>query len=214
MPESSTSVKPKPSSFLHGFAFAWVRIAFLALLAWLFLEIWFESKAFLQGVDKILLQTQQLLQSEQAILPNHLLLQMNFFHEVNFTKNQLDVWMMNLKIGETKYYSLLTLFERVTEIILIRAFIIGWNLPFYFLMSLIAFTDGLVQRAIRKYRGARESTFKFHRAKHVLGWITWMPYLFILSWPVEFPMSSVLCLHACLIAMVLWYMVMHFKKYI
>lgn len=214
MPESPTSIKPKPSSFLRGFVFAWVRVAFLSLLAWLFLEIWFESKAFLKGPDQSLQQTQQMLQSEQAMLQSHLLLQKNFLHGLDLTRNPLDTWMMNLKIEETKYYFLLNIFEGVIEIVFTRILILALHLLFYFLMSLIAFTDGLVQRAIRKYRGARESTFKFHRAKHLLGWVTWMPYLFILSWPVEFPMLSVLCLHACLIAMVLWYMVMHFKKYI
>lgn len=215
MAEKNSSVKPKPTTIFAVLIFAFFKSIVFALLAELILMLWFSGIAILDSKTVAFTQVQNLLRFDQLfLLKSHsyvaatvlkivLTLHQIFLHGLIVLKPPFNVW-------NDWFLFLVT----ITEIVLTRVVIVIMSSPLYLMLMILAVIDGWVQRAIRKYRGARESTFKFHRTKHLLGWMIFIPYLCFLSCPIELPMSFALCLHASLIAMVLWYMVMHFKKYI
>lgn len=74
-----------------------------------------------------------------------------------------------------------------TLIILQRTLIFLLAIPLFLLCFGLGIIDGLVQRDIRKFQGARESTLLFHEIKRSLGWVFFIPLLvyFSLPWPVS-----------------------------
>jgi integrating conjugative element membrane protein (TIGR03747 family) len=64
-------------------------------------------------------------------------------------------------IGE----SIIETFIEIAVIILIRLCLFVAFIPFMFVIIFVLIIDGLAQRDKRKFQGARESTFLFHRLK-------------------------------------------------
>ena len=62
----------------------------------------------------------------------------------------------------------------VTQLMGVRVFIFLVACPFFIGCVFLGVIDGLVKRDIRKFQGARESTFLFHRIKK-----TWKPLFFV-----------------------------------
>jgi integrating conjugative element membrane protein (TIGR03747 family) len=54
-----------------------------------------------------------------------------------------------------------------TQIFGVRLAMLGMTAPLLFLLYVVAMTDGLAQRAIRRASGGRESASLYHRAKHL-----------------------------------------------
>jgi len=215
MAEKNSPVKPKPISIFSVLFFALLKSIVFALLAELLLILWFSGIILLDSKATALTQVQNLLSSDQKFLPaNHSLLSETISQQILNVHQMFIHCLLSLKSPFNVWNDWFLFIFMMTEIILTRIAMVVVNTPLYLMLAVLAVIDGGIQRTIRRYRGARESTFKFHRAKHLLGWMIFIPYLFILSCPIELPMPFVLCLHACLIAIVLWYMVMHFKKYI
>lgn len=215
MVEKHSPVKPKPISIFSVLFFALLKSIIFASLAELFLMLWFSGVILLDSKTIALTQIQILLSSNQRfLLKNHSPLVTTVLQPILTIHQAFLQGLLFLKPPFNAWNDWILLIVATTEIILTRVAMIIISSPLYLMLAALAVIDGGVQRAIRRYRGARESTFKFHRAKYLLGWMIFMPYLLFLSCPMALPISFVLCLHACLIAMVLWYMVMHFKKYI
>lgn len=215
MVEINSPVKPKPTSIFSVLFFALMKSIVFALLAELLLMLWFSGIILLDSKVTALTQVQNLLSSDQKfLLTNHSLLAETISQKVLNVHQVFLHCLLSLKAPFNVWNAWILFIVVITEIILTRIAMVVVSSPLYLILAVLAVIDGSVQRAIRRYRGARESTFKFHRAKHLLGWMIFVPYLLFLSYPIALPISIVLCLHACLIAMVLWYMVMHFKKYI
>lgn len=85
------------------------------------------------------------------------------------------------------------------QIVIVRVVVALLTLPAYVLICLAAFLDGVVARDVRRFTGANESAFAYHRYRpwakrfFVLGWYTYI------SWPasihpnVVFIPSALLC---------------------
>lgn len=73
----------------------------------------------------------------------------------------------------------------VTQVFAIRLAILTLALPAFFIFAIVAATEGLVQRDIRKWSVGREHAGLYHHAKR------WIPVSFIAPWVVylAFPVS-------------------------
>jgi integrating conjugative element membrane protein (TIGR03747 family) len=76
--------------------------------------------------------------------------------------------------GEHVFYPLCQVFMEVGIVTSMRLFIFILALPLFLLCVGLGCIDGLVQRDIRKFQGARESTYLFHRIK-----MTWKSLFFV-----------------------------------
>ena len=71
----------------------------------------------------------------------------------------------------------------VNKLIYYRVVIYFKMLPLFMLALTVGFIDGLVQRDIRKFQGARESTFFFHRILLLFKFTFFTPLLIYFSLP-------------------------------
>lgn len=114
---------------------------------------------------------------------NRLLLQQKM-HSVQRRCPQLTTALIHLR--KLLQLELLPLIMGVTVLILTKDVILLCALPLFLLCIGIGLVDGLVQRDIRKFQGARESAFLFHAFKCSGSFWFFMP-LFIyllLPWPI------------------------------
>ena len=111
----------------------------------------------------------------------------------------------------TKITSILLL---VTQFVVLRCqlFLVGSLLIIAF--GLLGLMDGLIQRDIRKYRAARESTLFFHRSKAFLSTIFYTGYFLFISIPVTFNLTLGLLLLAMLMGFMIYLASKNFKKYV
>jgi len=71
----------------------------------------------------------------------------------------------------------------VTRIMLGRVMIFLLAIPLFLLCAMLGVVDGLVQRDIRKFQGARESTLFFHQMKSNLSFWFFIPMFAYFAWP-------------------------------
>lgn len=96
-----------------------------------------------------------------------------------------------------------TVFFSTAAMVVDRFMIFSLHLPLMVGLLFILVVDGLVQRDIRKFQGARESTFFFHRIKPLTGKIFTFLFLIYLALPfpgyaeiILFPMMLILSIMA------------------
>ena len=128
----------------------------------------------------------------------------------------LVFWFL-FKTPNVKNIDFLTLLLKTSEIVLTRLIQYELSLPLFVVVIGVLAIDGLVMRDIRRFQGARESTFIFHRAKRGLSVCIFIPFLIYLACPIS--LSSLgsalfLLLHAMLVGLLLRIAITHFKKYV
>ena len=124
-------------------------------------------------------------------------------------------WVKPLRLLETLFtQGILALGIAVAEIVMTRCFIFLCALPCFALFLGLFATDGLVQREIRKFQGARESTFLFHRAKLCVSFFFLAPLFIFLSVPVYVSPTVFLLIQAGMMSLSVWYAMKYFKKYV
>lgn len=111
-------------------------------------------------------------------------------------------------------YQLLPLLSGCSAVIAMRLWVLMTALPLFLLSLSMGLVDGLVQRDIRKFQGARESTLLFHRIKRCGAVIFFLPLLAYFAWlspvsPLWFLMPMAIAL-GCWLALGLRL----FKKYV
>jgi hypothetical protein len=140
--------------------FTLFNLIFLSILSWILLEIWFSVKIILNS-DDIYNTIQQILNNNHIIMDhNHtedVDTALNIFHNIKNTIHAL----CGSYIGE----NIIRVFLDVTEITLTRSCLFIQFTPFMIVFLCVLMIDGLVLRDKRKFQGARESTFIFHRLK-------------------------------------------------
>lgn len=102
----------------------------------------------------------------------------------------------------------------VTVIVLTRVFIFLLALPVFLLLVGLGLVDGLVQRDVRKFQGARESTYLFHRIKRSWPWCFFVPLWMYLVWPWPLLPAWFLIPMAMWLGMMVQLSVRSFKKYV
>jgi integrating conjugative element membrane protein (TIGR03747 family) len=108
----------------------------------------------------------------------------------------------------------LFILKSTTLIVFMRLKVFLSALPLLGIAIILGFIDGLAQRDIRKFRGARESTFLFHRSKYTLPFMFFIPLLIYLALPWSIsPLWSIGPM-AVLLGLTIWLSAQSFKKYV
>jgi integrating conjugative element membrane protein (TIGR03747 family) len=100
------------------------------------------------------------------------------------------------------------------EIDISRILIFCLALPLFVLILLVGVTDGLVQRDIRKFQSAGESSFKFHHIKGLFGFLFFIPFFIYLALPLAVNPYIFLPVQALLLGATALLSVKYFKKYL
>lgn len=96
----------------------------------------------------------------------------------------------------------------------VRLAVLTLALPLFLLVALVAMTDGLVQRDVRRWSGGRESSLLFSASKDlVLPSIVWA-WIVYLAFPISIHPNFVILPFAVLFAVSLAIMIRSFKKYL
>ena len=111
----------------------------------------------------------------------------------------------------------INVFSIVTDannIIWNRLILFMLNIPLLLSIVFVMTVDGLVQRDIRKYQGARESAFFFHRIKPLAGKICGLIYLFYMAIPFDFYPNILLLTMVIVCGWFTLLSIKNYKKYI
>ncbi len=208
--------KNKPPGIFSALIFAVIKTLIISMMAWLVLIIGFlvetialEQNRALQQAQSLALLNINFISENVSPLAKILLHWFFVFHQtvLNFVNH---VGLLQKPIVQQSVNLLIT----VTEIILSRLLIFLSALPLFALIILVFAADGLVKRDIRKFQGARETTFIFHRTKYLWGFCFFIPLFIYLSLPLPLMPVLFLWVQAILLGMVAMLSATYFKKYV
>jgi integrating conjugative element membrane protein (TIGR03747 family) len=204
--ETHTRPAPKPQRGIFGLLLHLiVQIGIIGIAAWITLCIGFGVYSALAGMDKTEQRINSLVHVNTALLKTHY--DYGAFQEgetwlvdklVTQTHAQQGMRCVQERINEVRnglhkpgsrikesidsirqgvVHPLIVICCGVTLVIGMRGFIVLLALPMFLILITVGVVDGLVQRDIRKFQCARESTYIFHRIKR-----SWAGYFFVLLW--------------------------------
>lgn len=131
-----------------------------------------------------------------------------------FIHQPIDSFLSHIQPEMLLFHQIWQLVKTLTVLVVARSvcFLRGGFL--FLALNALGFIDGLVQRDLRKFQAARESTFLFHRFKASYKTLWSMGYMSFLLWPWPF-IPAVFCLIVAVVtALVLQRTVYYFKKYV
>jgi len=195
----------KRAGFISLLIFNTLKIMLINILAWFVLLIWFAGEALYCGQDTAINHTQKIITLNQDYTKFNLQL---ITDKLNVIFNYSTL-VKNPVIKNT-----ISLLQAVTQIYLSRFYIMLQMLPVFMLALFVAITDGLVKRDIRKFQGARESSFTFHRVKGLTGLCLFIPLFIFLSMPVAVNPLVILLPQAMALSVVTAITITYFKKYL
>ncbi len=111
-----------------------------------------------------------------------------------------------------KDYLLATVY--VTVITLVRVTILVLSIPLFILVLLVALTEGLGRRDVRRYGAGYESSFVYHHAKRMVKPAVYIPCMLYLSWPSAVYPNLLLLPAAILLGIAVTVTTASFKKYL
>lgn len=129
----------------------------------------------------------------------------------NGVVRELNNWGGQL-VGALKEYLLATAF--VIVISLVRVTILVLSIPLFALVVLVALTEGLGRRDIRRYGAGYESSFVYHHAKRMVKPAIYVPCMLYLSWPTAVYPNLLLLPAAILLGIAVTVTTASFKKYL
>ena len=122
--------------------------------------------------------------------------------------NSWSGWLANA----LKDYLLATV--HVTVITLVRVTILVLSVPLFVLVVLVALTEGLGRRDVRRYGAGYESSFVYHHAKRMVKPAIYIPCMLYLSWPAAVWPNLLLLPAAILLGIAVTVTTASFKKYL
>ncbi|MGP1065276.1 TIGR03747 family integrating conjugative element membrane protein [Serratia sp. CY56810] len=132
-------------------------------------------------------------------------------HSQNAIARELNSWSGALA-GMLKEYLMATVY--VTVITLVRVTILVLSIPLFILVVLVALTEGLGRRDIRRYGAGYESSFVYHHAKRMVKPAVYIPCMLYLSWPTAVYPNLLLLPAAILLGIAVTVTTASFKKYL
>ena len=120
----------------------------------------------------------------------------------------------NLTISSNKFETLIGMLSATSQIILSRIFIITLYVPLFLIMMFIMIVDGLGQRDIRKFSGARESSYLFHQFKRLPEILIYSVLFVYLSLPLPLNPEFLLMAIGLVCGVLVMYTVKGYKKYV
>lgn len=214
--KTPAKTKNKPPGIFSALIFAVFKTLAISVMAWLVLIIWFLVQAIVFDQNRALQQAQSIVLLNinfisENISPLTKILLHNFLVSHQAVLNFVNQWTL---LQNPVAHHAVNLLMAVTEITLSRLLVFLSALPLFVLIVLVFVTDGLVKRDIRKFQGARETTFIFHRTKNLWGFCFFVPLFIYLSLPLSLMPTLFLLVQALLLGMVAMLSATYFKKYV
>lgn len=132
-------------------------------------------------------------------------------HSQNAVARELNSWSGWLAVT-LKEYLVATVY--VTVITLVRVTILVLSIPLFVLVVLVALTEGLGRRDVRRYGAGYESSFVYHHAKRMVKPAIYIPCMLYLSWPAAVWPNLLLLPAAILLGITVTVTTASFKKYL
>lgn len=209
--EKKQSSKNKGYSTLLGLGFAVLFNGLLiAVLSWFLLVLWLSVRLFFFNecdIQKVINFYSELLVSYKPVLA----------YGIRATIQQLESHLTKILmqlIDLHRCEAVITILIGNLEIIILKVALFLLWLPFFALIGFLAVVDGLVQRDIRKFQGARESTFLFHRIKPLIGTTVTILYLCYMVCPLAVRPEYFLMPLALISGLFIMLAIKGFKKYL
>ena len=102
----------------------------------------------------------------------------------------------------------------IIHLLSIRLVVIAFSLPVFLAFGIVALTDGLLQRDLRRFGGGRESSYVWHYAAAVIKPAVILPVVIYLSSPWSIHPNFVVLPFAALFSLSIWISASTFKKYL
>ncbi|MCU7804159.1 MAG: TIGR03747 family integrating conjugative element membrane protein [Candidatus Thiodiazotropha sp. (ex Lucinoma borealis)] len=102
----------------------------------------------------------------------------------------------------------------VMQVFAVRVVVILFSLPIFGAFGVVALTDGLLQRDLRRFGGGRESGYIWHNAMRLLKPAIILPVVIYLGLPISLHPNVVVLPFALLFAFAVWVGAAWFKKYL
>ncbi|MCX8967416.1 TIGR03747 family integrating conjugative element membrane protein [Erwinia psidii] len=132
-------------------------------------------------------------------------------HSQNAIARELNSWSGQLA-NSLRDYLLATVY--VTVIAVVRVTILVLSIPLFILVILVALTEGLGRRDIRRYGAGYESSFVYHHAKRMVKPAIYIPCMLYLSWPTSVYPNLLLLPAAIFLGIAMTVTTASFKKYL
>jgi integrating conjugative element membrane protein (TIGR03747 family) len=116
--------------------------------------------------------------------------------------------------AEITVTTLFSLFVKTSAVIEERLIIFIVSLPLWATVLFVMIVDGLVQRDIRKFQAARESTFLFHRLGLLIRHVFYGFFLLYMSLPWQVQSKTFILIMLLTVSVLMMLMVKHYKKYV
>jgi len=160
-PVSYSKSRTSHPTLVGSLFFILFNLILLSMLSWVLLEGWFSVKIIL------LYNTNSSFAIQKILSDNLILVNQYHFEYINRTFNLFHQIKNSTQSFVSDYIdrNSMEVFFNVLEITLTRACLFIELIPFMLVILCIFIIDGLVLRDKRKFQGARESTFSFHRLK-------------------------------------------------
>jgi len=110
--------------------------------------------------------------------------------------------------------SIFSLFLKTSTVIEGRLIIFTLSLPLWATILFVMIVDGLVQRDIRKFQAARESTFLFHRLCLLTRHLFYGFFFLFMSLPWQVQSQTFILIMLLIVSGLLMLMIKHYKKYV
>lgn len=232
MTENAASNRPKKRyTTLFSLIFTTVfKIFLLSLLAWFLLLIWFGVIAVQKGTYVAAHDLHLLLRSHVEwiaskhlpigydVLPKMALVEVHIHDKIGHALESASFLLQKINqhdlINAQTVLTIMTILVETTEVVLCRVFTFILSLPLWASILFVMIVDGLVQRDIRKFQAARESTFLFHRLKLLTSKIFYSFFLIYMSMPCATQPQTLLLPMILIVSVLTMLSIKHYKKYV
>lgn len=124
---------------------------------------------------------------------------------------KLVAWLRTGYLEVTDYVNAMV---NTVQTFSVRVAVLTLAMPAFFLAGLVALTEGLVRRDLRRWGGGRETSFVYHHAKRVILPLLITVWVVYLSMPVSIHPTFVVLPFALLFATAITITSSTFKKYL
>lgn len=197
-------------TFIDTLFFTVLNLIFLSLLAWFLLEMWFNVRMILGSGAESDHAIQIILRDHRMMLnQDHSMCLDRIFTVIETLKSLARSFWAD-DVGNT----FIDIFFNVTEIMVARCGLFLKFMPFMLIILSVLIIDGLVLRDKRKFQGARESTFLFHRLKELAKLSFFSLFFMYMVIPYSLPPGLFLIPMALLSSLFVMLSIKSFKKYV
>jgi hypothetical protein len=209
-PNHSPPPKTRPPTLTGTFFFTVLHLIFLSLLAWFLLEVWFSVWMLLGRGEESHHTIQSMLYDYRGALPPDDSVALDRLLTIFERLKTLVPPPLAEYLGDT----CMAVLWGVSEIILARGFLFLKFMPFMLVILSVFIMDGLVLRDKRKFQGARESTFLFHRLKELAKVSFFFLFFLYMVFPYRISPSVFLLPLALVSSLCVMLSIKNFKKYV